>query len=324
MQASDPLFSRSIVLLLALALATPSVARAAEPSATELAVARELFAKGVALEEAHQWADALETFRKVAAVKMTAAVHFHLGLCLENTGKLVDALNEFNRADEATGADDPDAALIIEKSKKHVSTLEARVPRVVVSAPKDVDGVAVTLDDAPIAATLVGSAIPIDPGTHVVRATAPRRVAFERSFTASDSTSTKVDVVLPIDPNAPPDPVLTADAPSSTTSSDHVWPWIFGGFGVAALAGAGAMFALRANALSELESSCPSHSDCPPDKQSTYDRGRRDAILGDVLLGVGAAAVVTSIVLFSVGGRKEEAKTSFVVTPFGASVVGAF
>ncbi|MEO7096259.1 MAG: hypothetical protein ABI175_23570, partial [Polyangiales bacterium] len=70
----------------------------AEATTAELTAARELFDEGLKLEEKNQWQPALDRFRKVAAVKATPAVRFHMGLCLENLGKLVDALNEFERA----------------------------------------------------------------------------------------------------------------------------------------------------------------------------------------------------------------------------------
>jgi hypothetical protein len=324
MRGSDRARTRALAVVLSLALAAtgvPSIARAAEPSAAELAAARELFAKGVALEESHQWSEALDQFRKVAAVKVTAAVRFHLGLCLENTGKLVDALNEFNRAEAAATPGDPDAALIVEKSKKHLSELEARIPRVVVVAPSDAHDVEVLLDAAPVAPSLYGTGIPVDPGAHVVRARAPRRLSFERSFDASEHASTTIEIVLPEDPNAPPETTGT----SSTSAASHgpgAWPWIVGGVGVVALAGAGILFAQRASALNDLENACPSHRDCPGDQQSTYDRGRRDAILGDVFLGVGVAAVAVAIVGFTLGGEKE--KTTVAITPFGASLSGSF
>lgn len=327
MQASERLFFKPISRSLAVAVAAasmtiaPSIPRASEPTSAELVAARELFAKGVEQEEAHQWADALATFRRVAAVKLTAAVHFHLGLCLENTGRLVDALNEFNRANEGAGTVDPDAALIVEKSKKHVAELETRTPRISVTLPTDVEEIAVTLDDAPIARTLLGSAIPVDPGAHVLRATAPRHLAFERSFEAKESTTTPIEVQLAIDPNAPPPPSSDASRGSSTGA----WPWVVGALGVASLGGAATMFVLRSKALSDLESVCPSHSDCPPEKQGVYETGRRDALVGDILLGVGIAAVATSVVLFTIGGaKKEEPHTSVVVSPFGAGFVGSF
>ena len=330
MQGSKATLARSIAVVVCCALTSASSLRAAdapEPSAAELAAAREIFAKGVELEEAHDWAGALEQFRKVASVKVTAAVRFHLGLCLENTGKLVDALNEFNRAEAAATPGEPDAALIVEKSKKHVAELETRLPRVVVVvAPANVEGAEVAIDDAPIAASLLGTSIPIDPGAHVVRAHAPRRLSFERSFDATEGSSTTISVTLAVDPNAPPEPTTTADATPTGATSHGVgpWPWIVGGIGVASLVGAGTMFVLRSNALSDLDSSCPTHTDCPASEQPTYDRGRRDALVGDVLLGVGVAAVAASVVLFTLRGEHGEPRAALTVSPLGPLVVGAF
>ena len=255
-------------------------------------------------------------------MKVTAAVRFHLGLCFENTGKLVDALNEFNRAEASAAPGEPDAALIVEKSKKHVAELEARIPRVVVVAPAEVSGVEVMLDAAPVGASLFGSGIPVDPGSHVVRARAPRRLSFERSFEAGERTSTTIVVVLPEDPNAPPEP--TSSSPTTKTSGAGPLPWILGGVGVASLAGATYFFLQRKSALNDLESSCPSHTDCPGDQQSTYDRGRRDAVLGDVFLGIGVVAIASSIMVLTLGGDHDEKATTVSLSPFGVSLQGAF
>jgi hypothetical protein len=154
-----------------------------------------------------------------------------------------------------------------------------------------------------------------------VRARAPRRLSFERSFDASEYASTTIEIVLPDDPNAPTETTNTTTS-STTSHGPGAWPWIVGSVGVVALAGAGILFAQRASALNDLENACPSHRDCPGDQQSTYDRGRRDAILGDVVLGVGIAAVAVAVVGFTLGGEKE--KTTVSLSPFGASLSGSF
>ena len=64
-------------------------ARAADPTPSELAAARDLFSEGVALEHQKEWTQALVRLRKAQAIVVTPKIRFHVGVCLEHTGKLV-------------------------------------------------------------------------------------------------------------------------------------------------------------------------------------------------------------------------------------------
>ena len=62
-----------------------------EPSAAELASARSLFNEARTAEEQGEWQDAIARLDAVAKVKMTPQVRFHLGLCQEHLGRLLEA-----------------------------------------------------------------------------------------------------------------------------------------------------------------------------------------------------------------------------------------
>lgn len=325
---------RALLAATWLAVSTPTLlARGADPSSAELAAARELFEHGVQLEEAHDWTGALDVFRKVAAVKRTAAVQFHLGLCLENTGHLVDALNEFTRAEAAAGSDPgADGTRIADNSRRHVAELKARIPRVIVRLPPTVTDATVTLDGVGLAAALVGAALPVEPGAHVLTVTARDRASFRRSFELAERAPPLViDVTLPLDLATQPPAVAAESPPPASSATARPWPWVVGAVGIGALAGGGVMYVLRAGAIDELEAACGSgHSDCPASKRPVYDRGRTYTWVGDALVGVGVAAVGTSIVLFALGAPRApdgSASVRFVVggaAPLGCGVVGAF
>ena len=149
--------SPSVALSLAASLSLPFFvgvpAAFAEPTTAELTTARELFDQGMKLEEKNQWKDALERFRKVAAIKTTPAVRFHVGLCLENTGKLVDALNEFERAQSEASADSsPTGQTVAKNSQKHIEELRERIPRVTIQIPEGAKDVAITIDGSNVSA----------------------------------------------------------------------------------------------------------------------------------------------------------------------------
>lgn len=302
---------RFAALLVAVSLAASSAPRVyADPTAAEIAAARELFEEGLKLEEKGQWAEALERFRKVAAVKATPAVRFHMALCLENTAKLVDALVEFQRA-QSDAASDASAANVAANAGKHVADLKERIPRLVVRLPAGVESPTVTIDGTAITPSLVGTAIPLDPGAHKVVVQAAKRTTFSKDVDLVERGKPVVlEVVLPAAPeggavedNPPP----KDDKPAPSTGGVGPLPWVFGGIGLAALAGGGAMYLLRQGTISDLEEMCgPSRNACPDNARATFDRGRTYTTYGNILIGVGALSLATAVVLY-------------VVAPSGAS-----
>jgi hypothetical protein len=326
----------SLVLVSALVSGVPRRAFAEkEPTVAELTAARELFGEGVKLEEAHEWAAALERFRAVAAVKKTAAVHFHLGLCLENTGKLVEALDNFQRASDGAALDaTPDGALIGTKSKKHLAELGQRIPRLVLRADPPLEELHVSIDGVEVEVSVAAKGIPLDPGKHVVAATAPGHLPYETKIELFEKAPPReILLALAVDPEAKKPRVLTMTPLASTETGRGAWPWVFGAVSLASFATAGVMYGLRASAISELEGACNGgHTDCPPSKRSVYDRGKTYTTVGNIMLGVGAVTFTTSVLLFVLTPTTSDDKpkkmalsiATFGDAPLGASLIGSF
>src|SRR5262245_45898151 len=76
----------------------------AEPTATELAVARRLFAEAVDLEHDERWELAASKLRDALAIKDTPGLRFHLAHCEEKRGHLVEAMLNYDRASELIAA----------------------------------------------------------------------------------------------------------------------------------------------------------------------------------------------------------------------------
>src|SRR5450432_1469791 len=95
-------FAFTAATAITLAAALGSEARAQTPS--ELAAAQGWFNEGLAFENSSQWKEALERFRRVAAVKHTPQVDFHVGLSESRVGELVLALVDLGRALETARA----------------------------------------------------------------------------------------------------------------------------------------------------------------------------------------------------------------------------
>ncbi|MGZ3440919.1 MAG: tetratricopeptide repeat protein [Polyangia bacterium] len=149
-----------------------------------------------------------------------------------------------------------------------------------------------------------------DPGTSD-RAAVETRIANLRERQAAAAARVHRGPSEPPETRASSPPPVAQPAPAvSTAPSPHArtrrYTWIVGGIGAAVLVaalGTGVASQLQYN---DLESKC-SGGTCDPatvaNAQGKIDGGKRLALATDVLWPIGAAAVVTAVVLFFVEGR---------------------
>ncbi|HLV66540.1 MAG TPA: PEGA domain-containing protein [Polyangiaceae bacterium] len=302
--------------------ATPARAQAAQAQDEQtLARARAHFQRAIELEQAGNWAEALRAFREVGQVRMTPQVRFHIALCEERLGRLVAALGGYELALADADSVGPDfRAEVTERVEK----LRARIPHISIQRGSGAEAATIRLDGVTLGSTSIGVQVPLDPGPHVVMAEAPGYERFETTVTLEEGATQAVDVVLTPLPEPPPAFVLP---PYAEPSRPPVAAYVIGGVGVASLVTSGVFFLLRENALEELEPACPGGT-CPPDDKSlrdTNDRMRFFHYGSQVALGVGIAAVGTSVVLLLANQRTVERPPARVsVTPaLGVGTAGA-
>src|SRR5262249_42981531 len=136
---------------------------AGEPSEADLNRARERFGAARKLEDAGRWSEALELLQRVAEVKVTPQVRFHIALCYENVGQWTLALDGYAQAAGEAKGTAPD---VVTEANEHLRKLEGSIPtvtlRVTGAAALDelsLDRRALPIDDHPLA-------IRCDPGPH--------------------------------------------------------------------------------------------------------------------------------------------------------------
>jgi hypothetical protein len=194
----------------AISVALASVAAlAADPPPTptpgQLQAARELFAAASKDEAASRWTEALEKLRRVAEVKLTAGVRYHIAFCEEKLGQLASALAHYTEARDAAEREHNKDVLNLLPEPIFLA-LRARVPTLtIVVHPATADAV-VTIDDHRHPSGLWRVAVPIDPGVHRIEAHAPERDPFAREITLNEGDATVLDVILPVSPPALPAP----------------------------------------------------------------------------------------------------------------------
>src|SRR5215472_5931508 len=175
----------------------PTLAYAGNPSPTpsDIAVARDLFAKAEKDEEGGRWADALEKLKRASAVKMTPGIRFHVALCEENLGQLTAALADYTAAQSQ--AMDEHNQEVLQVVAQPLTALRSRLPTLAVNVPADAKNANVTVDGAPLAAAQWGTPVPVDPGSHVVQASLAGRETFTVNVAAPERSVRVVDVKLP-------------------------------------------------------------------------------------------------------------------------------
>jgi hypothetical protein len=313
-------FPRATAVLVAALSAVPRFAFAAppvagpEPTAAELASARQLFAEALAAQDQGRCGDALPIYQRIAKITVSPVLYLRIGTCNEALGHVVEAINAFElAAQEAEKKRDVDVG---KESRAHLAKLRPKVARLAVNVPTDADGVEITIDDRPVSAALAGATMLVDPGRrHLVVRAANYDRAFETDVTAAaeqpatitaDLGKRKVAALVP----APvPVPVLLAAKPAAEpapaapleSAADRVPGAVIGGLtgavGVGALVSGLVAHAKFDQYVSENSNPQPgSHAA----RESLRDSGEAAALVSTVLTGafiVGAG--VTAYLLAS-------------------------
>lgn len=345
--------------LLALAMASalvlgPRVAHAQSDS--DRATARELGHQGQQALDAKDYKTAEDRFRR--ADKLVHAPTLELGLAraLAGVHKFVESQETYNRiVREGVPPGAPDAFKeALEAAKAEVGSVAPHVARATInvaadSPGADVSNAAVTLDGQPINSASFGVARQVDPGDHVLKATADGFDPAEQHFTVPEGGTQTVQLTLHKNPNAPatggtpPPPPAGGTPPGANppggtppvdqppdTAPTHpsMWPWIAFGVGGVGLLTGGITAGLALGQHSTIVHDCGG-SACPPSEQSKIDGYNTMTLvstIGFVLAGVGGA---TGAVLLVVHPRDADAPAAapaagLHVTPvIGLGTVGA-
>lgn len=213
--APKPLFA--LLIAFAPALQAPRLI-AAEPTPSELSVARRLFEEGRAAEDAARWSEAAAKFRRATAIKDTPGLRFHLARCEEEQGAFVEALVEYDRARELidSGVRAADVEKLLPEARERV---RAKFAQLTLRLPSDVQNVSVELDGKALSASVLGVPMPINPGKHQVSAAAVGRDRFATELTLGTGEVRQLSIELPVSPTAPTATATTPATPPPARSA---------------------------------------------------------------------------------------------------------
>lgn len=308
-----------------LLFAPPSFAQTQSPSDAELAAARTLFGEARELQRQGQWAEALPKLEAIGKVRMTPQVRFHIALCSLHMGKLVAARNGFELALREARAENADQ--VIQESSNHIASLEARIPTLHIKLATQPHGVSVHIGDYSLQTGLLDVPIPLDPGTHRIRVSAPGHQTAESNVRLDEGMKSELLVTLEPATSESASPAPSAPPPSSShpaePTEDNTLGWVLLGIGGATIAGAGLTAMVRSKAISDIDDACPSHRDCDPSLADTRDRAQTYGMISVALAGLGVVALgAGGYVLWSSGSRDDDVSVSLRPEPLGLGMSG--
>jgi hypothetical protein len=318
--------ARSLIPVLALATA---LGRPAAAQGSDAASATALFQEGREAAKKGDYATAClkmeESFRIDAAV----GTLLNLADCQEHLGHLASAWQRFQEAADKLAASDDRLAAV----KQRVAALAPRLPKLVVTlAPGAPPDTRVTRDGLALSAASLGAALPVDPGAHVIVASAPGREDRRYPLDAAEGRTDRVAV----EPGAPVPATGTeaTETPPSGGAKLRIAGIVVGALGVATLGAAVGTGVVLPSKEAIVNQHCGKVVGRLPDQCdatgfAAAQSGKTLAAVNTatwILGGLATAAGVTLVIVGSVGNGKPAASVQVGASAgfTGAVIEGRF
>ncbi|HKO94822.1 MAG TPA: hypothetical protein VJU61_26890 [Polyangiaceae bacterium] len=316
---------------------------------SDSAAARALFSEGRELMAAEKYAEACPKFEESLRLDQGMGTQFNLAHCWEKLGRTASAWALFlDVAASARASNQPDREAA---AKERAAALEAKLTRLRITFPDPAPEAKIFRDEQEVRKAAWGTAVPVDPGSHVIRVTARGKREWTQDVKVP-ATSRTFSVTVPALEDQPSaqqgDEALPHEdqdkvaketvAPAKGSGGPNVAALVIGGVGVAALV-TGTVFALQGRAdnnealkLCRTESTDGQHC-ATSDERDRHDElvadARREQNIAYVSWAIGGAAVITSTILFlSSSGDSETGSIAVAPTlaldSWGATLSGRF
>jgi len=279
------------IFALAFVLCSATAARADERAAVD---AEMLFREGRRAADMGNFALACEKFEASHKAQPAPGTLLNLADCEESRGQLTHAWHDFLALADALTETDERKAVALERAR----SLERSMPRLRVRLARASFDARVFRDGVELGEMTLGVALPVDPGRHFVTVREPG--FHERSYT------------IVVKRNEERDLQVEHGVASQGADPKRAIGWTIGGIGVASLAAGAITGVFALTNLSASNAQCPGGKCTDPKGVAQHDQARNFAIASDILLGVGAALVVTSIVVLVTSHGKRSVPTSLL------------
>jgi hypothetical protein len=276
------------LLTLTLALLTGRPVSAADD------VAEKLFQEAVALMKQLKFEDACPKLAESARREPRSGTLLNLAACQEQLGKTASARTLY--AEAATLAQAEKRKSNVDKANLLAAALEKRLTRLHVDVIAPAPDETITLDGQLVEGGALGFTLPVDPGRHVIAASAPSCQDWSQAMDVGGDTTLSVPALSKVIEAAVP----ASAPPAEATRQDQArfatrvpsWAWITGGVGVALLATSVYFRVDQSKASDALDANCGARRQgCDPDYDFSAMRAREQRGFG-LFIGLGTTGVV--------------------------------
>ncbi len=314
------------------AVATLSAILATAPGARadDLATAQALFEAARVAQARGDYPAACPKFAESERLDPAAGTLLNLADCEEHLGHLALAWDAWHEGIALLPRSDERLPL----ARQHAQALESRLPRLLLQlAPNAPPGTTVRRDETEIGAASLGTALPVDPGSHVVRVEATGRIPSSTEVTLAEGETRTLDIapgppippppenVPPVLP-APPSPPPRAPEGPHSNAGLRTAGWVVGGVGLVGLGFGAATGLLAMSEEATVNVHCVAAKGCDLDGYNAATSGHTHAIESDVSFAVGAALAAAGISLVLVARTRSNPTTVALAPSRGGAAIG--
>ncbi len=278
-------------------------------SASDKAAAEALFREGRRLFDAGSYPAACAKLAESERLDPAPGTLLNLAGCYEKNGQTASAWATFKQA--VSASHQKGRADWEELARARAAALEPSLSRLTISLVASTDGLEVRRDGALVGQAELGTAIPVDPGPHVIDATAPKHTAFHQSIDVAGGGANQAVSI----------PELAVDAGAASTgggepgssspgSTQRLVGLVVTGAGVVGI-GIGAVFGVIAMSKENtaLGSDCTADKYCNQQGVQLGQDAHGAATASTIAFGVGAAAVAGGLALYFLAPKNPSAPT---------------
>jgi len=339
MQMSRILASAAAAIFLSISV--PSFAQSDEDRFT----ARQLGLEAQDALEKQDYKTAEEKFARADKLYHAPTLQLGLARAYAGQGKYVLAHETYTKLIREGVA--PNAPPVfqraIDDAKHEIETVSPKIGSVTITVTaaggKEVPNPSVNLDGKSINVAALGVKRPVDPGDHVVSASAQGFKTAESKFTVSEGGTANANISLEKDAGTPTkdngngeettgqkvDKILKFETPRGWHK-----PLTIGAFGLGAAGiGAGVVTGIMAMGKhSDLQKVCGSNTTCPASAQSNIDSYKTIGLVSTISFAVGGAGAIAGVILLVTmpkdeAPKAEEPQKVSIEPYFGFGSIGA-
>ncbi|HVR18461.1 MAG TPA: tetratricopeptide repeat protein [Polyangiaceae bacterium] len=303
-------------------VASPAFAQSGSSKAT----AEALFTEGRALASSGKCDEAIPKFQASQKLDPGVGTLLNLAECYEQVGRTASAWAEYREVISL-------ARLAGSKEREELATqkakaLEPKLSRLAIKVTGDASGLTITRDGEAVEAAELGVAIPVDPGQHVIEASAPGKQKFSQSIeVGKDADSKVVEIPALAEGGAavtePTDEA--AKSGSSNGSTQRTIGLVLGGVGIVGVA-VGAIFGLQAGSKwDDAKAKCDDYPyGCGDDGVKLADDANSAATISTIGFIAGGVLIAGGATLWLTAGSGDDKAVAVGVGPGTLRIKGRF